>query len=203
MNYIEEAKKVIAAEIQGLQFLSNNLDESFSQIIDLIKDTKNNNGHVIVVGIGKSGIVGEKISATLSSLGIPSFFLHPAEASHGDLGRIAKNDIVIIISNSGDTDEIVFICPKIIEIGIKTILITGNTESKLSKCCDYVLNIGDLKEADEQIKAPTTSTTATLVLGDAIAVVLSKSIGFTRDDFIRFHPGGYLGKQLKDNDQMK
>lgn len=203
MNYIEEGKKVIATEIQGLQFLSNNLDESFSQIIELIQYTKNNGGHVIITGMGKSGIIGEKISATLSSLGIPSFFLHPAEASHGDLGRIAKNDVVIIISNSGNTDEIVFICPKIIEMGIKTILVTGNSESKLSKCCDYVLNIGNLKEVDEHIKAPMTTTTATLVLGDAIAVVLSKLAGFTRDDFIRFHPGGYLGKHVENNEHMK
>lgn len=203
MNYIDEGKKVIAAEIEGLRSLSNNLNESFPQVIELIKKTKGNNGHVIVTGIGKSGIIGEKISSTLSSLGIPSFFLHPAEASHGDLGRIAKNDIVIIISNSGETDEIITICPKITEIGIRTILITGKSESSLSKCCDYVLNIGNLEEADEYHLAPTTSTTATLVLGDALAIVLSKSIEFKHQDFARFHPGGSLGKQLKNNNHIK
>lgn len=198
MNYIDEGKKVIADEIEGLQSLSNNLNKSFSQIVELIKDTKNKNGHVIVMGIGKSGIIGTKISATLSSLGMPSFFLHPSEAAHGDLGRIAKNDIIIIISNSGDTDEILTIYPKFSELGVKTILITGKSESRLSKCCDYVLNIGELTEADENKLAPTTSSTATLVLGDALAVVFSKSIGFKPRDFLKFHPGGSKGKQLND-----
>lgn len=196
MNYIKEGKNVINAEIQGVQYLQENLNDSFSQVIKIIKKTKNNQGHVIITGIGKSGIIGKKISSTMASLGIPSFFLHPSEAVHGDLGQIIKNDLILIISNSGNTIELVNLIPSFKKIGVKTILISGNMNSKLSKTCDYVLNIGNFEEADENHLAPTTSTTATLVLGDALAIVLSKSIGFTPEDFARFHPGGSLGQQL-------
>ncbi len=190
---LEIGKEVISQEIKALKSLLNALDENFNKAIELILNTK---GKVVITGMGKSGIIGKKISATLSSTGTPSFFLHPAEAIHGDLGMISKDDILIAISNSGETPELISIIPIVKRWGNKVIAITNNKNSTLAKEADVHLFLNVEREACPLNLAPTSSSTATLALGDAIAVALLKIRGFTREDFARFHPGGSLGKKL-------
>ncbi len=192
-DWVSLAKEVIQTEIEGLKFVMENLGEEFEEAVRLIAMSK---GRVVVTGVGKSGLVGRKIAATLSSTGTPAFFLHPVEGAHGDLGMIRKEDVVIAISYSGETDELNSILPTLISFGTKIIGLTGNKNSTLAKHCHVVISIKVPKEACPLGLAPTASTTATLAVGDAIAVALVKLKSFSKDDFKKFHPGGELGRRL-------
>jgi arabinose-5-phosphate isomerase len=185
---------VVQTEIEQLERLKNCLDENFEKAVKLLYDCK---GKVVVTGIGKSGIVGKKIAATLASTGTPAFFLHPAEALHGDLGMLSKGDAVIAISNSGQSSEVLAMLPYIKRLGLPLIAITNNPDSELAKRADVVLRLCVEREACPLSLAPTSSTTNTMVLGDALAVVLMKLRGFTERDFGLRHPAGSLGRRLK------
>jgi arabinose-5-phosphate isomerase len=187
------AKKVFATEIESLQHVAGLIDDEFTKVVETILNSK---GKLIVAGIGKSGLIGKKIAATLSSTGTPSFFLHPGEAFHGDLGMVGHNDIVLLISYSGETDEVLKIIPFLKWNKNPIISITGNPNSTIAKHSHYHLNIKITKEACPLALAPTSSTTAALVMGDALAVALMESRKFLEDDFARFHPGGRLGHKL-------
>lgn len=190
---LAKARGVVDVEIQALEDLKNQLDEQFVQAVELIEACK---GRVIITGMGKSGLIGKKIAATLSSTGTPSYFLHPAEGSHGDLGMLMKQDVVIAISNSGETPEILGILPLVKRFGVPLIGMTGKANSTLAQQSDLVLNIAVRQEACPLGLAPTASTTATLALGDTLAVVLLERRGFSEEDFAMFHPAGNLGKRL-------
>lgn len=187
----ELAKEVLDIEANSILRLKDNINGAFEQAINLLYACK---GRVIVTGMGKSGIIGKKIAATLSSTGTPSYFLHPAESTHGDSGIITRDDIIIAISNSGETQELLNLLPLIKRFGVPLVAMTGGTNSTLSKASDVTLDISVEKEACPLNKAPTASTTATLAMGDAIAVCLLEKRGFTEEDFLIFHPGGALGK---------
>ncbi|HWZ14386.1 MAG TPA: KpsF/GutQ family sugar-phosphate isomerase [Mucilaginibacter sp.] len=187
------AKRVFNIEIESLQFVADAIDDEFSKVVEVILNT---NGKVIVIGIGKSGIIGKKIAATLASTGTPSFFLHPGEAFHGDLGMVGANDMVILISYSGETDEVLKLIPFLTWNKNTIIGITGNPNSTVAKNSHYHLNINIKNEACPLALAPTSSTTAALVMGDALAVALMESRQFQQEDFARFHPGGSLGRKL-------
>jgi len=187
------ARRVFQTEIESLQQVAQHLDETFDQAIELILNTK---GKVIVSGIGKSGLIGKKIVATLSSTGTPAYFLHPSEAFHGDLGIISKEDIIILISFSGETDELLKIIPFLKWKQNRLIAITGNPDSALARNADCCLKVKITQEACPLLLAPTSSTTAMLVLGDALAVALMEARNFMQEDFARFHPGGSLGRKL-------
>lgn len=193
---IEVAKEVISKEIEVLENLLDKIDDNFVKAVKLIEDSQ---GRVIVSGVGKSGHIGRKIAASLASTGTPSFFVHADEAAHGDLGMITQEDVVILISYSGGTAETVNVVPHLRKIGAKLIAITGKPESELAENCDVVLDIGVKVEADPLGLAPTSSTTATLVLGDALTVALLVSRGFTKADFAKYHPGGALGRKLAED----
>lgn len=192
-NFKQLAKNVINIEQQAIVDLLQYIDDSFEQACQLMYQCQ---GRVIVIGMGKSGHIGGKIAATLASTGTPAFFVHPGEASHGDLGMITSDDVVLTISNSGETNEVLAIIPVIKRIGAKLVAMTGNTESTLSKLSDTHVCIKVAEEACPLGLAPTSSTTATLVMGDALAVALLNARGFTADDFALSHPGGSLGKRL-------
>ena len=192
-DLIALATSVLEIESRAIKELIGTLDETFAKACRLCLETK---GRVVVTGMGKSGHVGGKIAATLASTGTPSFFMHPAEASHGDLGMITADDLLLAVSYSGKTHEILTILPLVKHIGIKLISITGNSDSILAKSADVCLDVGISEEACPLNLAPTASTTATLVMGDALAVALLKSRGFTEEDFALSHPGGNLGKKL-------
>ena len=187
------AKKVFATEIESLQQVAAAIDDSFTSVIQLILNAA---GKLIVSGVGKSGIIGQKIAATLTSTGTPCFFLHPGEAFHGDMGMVGKGDIIILISYSGETDEVLQLIPFLNWNNNSIISITGNPNSTLAKNSLYHLNIKILSEACPLKLAPTSSTTAALVMGDAIAVALMEARNFQDEDFARFHPGGSLGRKL-------
>ncbi len=187
------AKRVFDIEIESLQFVADSIDDEFSKVVEAILKA---NGKVIVIGIGKSGIIGKKIAATLASTGTPSFFLHPGEAFHGDLGMVGTNDMVILISYSGETDEVLKLIPFLSWNKNTIIGITGNPNSTVAKNSHHHLNINIKNEACPLALAPTSSTTATLVMGDALAVALMESRQFQQEDFARFHPGGSLGRKL-------
>lgn len=187
------AKAVIETEIAALQTLPARLDDAFVSACETILGCR---GRVIVTGMGKSGHIGNKIAATLASTGTPAFFVHPGEASHGDLGMVVPGDVVIAISNSGTSEEILAIMPVIRRMAVKVIALTGNPQSPLAEVADCHINIAVEKEACPLGLAPTSSTTATLVIGDALAVALLEARGFTAEDFARSHPGGRLGKRL-------
>jgi arabinose-5-phosphate isomerase len=187
------ARQVLDIEADALRALSSRLDAGFSDAVGLILACS---GRVVVSGMGKSGHVGGKIAATLASTGTPAFFMHPGEASHGDLGMIAHNDVVLALSNSGESGEIVSIVPLIKRRGAKLIAMTGNPASTLAREADAHLNAAVDKEACPLNLAPTASTTAALALGDALAVALLDARGFSADDFARTHPGGSLGRRL-------
>ncbi len=187
------AKRVFNVEIESLQHVAGLIDDSFTAVVQAIL---NNTGKVIVVGIGKSGLIGKKIAATLSSTGTPSFFLHPGDAFHGDLGIVGANAPVILISYSGETDEVLKIIPFLKWNKNLLISITGNPNSTIAKNSDHHLNIKITREACPLALAPTSSTTAALVMGDALAIALMESRKFQEEDFARFHPGGSLGRKL-------
>jgi arabinose-5-phosphate isomerase len=193
MDYVEEGKKVILQEAEGLSGVAEKLDDDFRKAVDLLHNCK---GRIIVVGMGKSGIIGRKIAATLASIGAPAFFLHPSEAVHGDLGIVTREDVAILLSKSGETDEIKCLLPNLKSLGIPTIGIVGDLESTLGKKCTVKLNISVPKEADPNNLAPTTSTTAMLGMGDALAMVLLKLKQLRPEDFALLHPAGSLGKRL-------
>jgi len=190
---IEQAKKVLRIEADAIARLIDRLDENFDRAVDLIM---NCTGRVVVTGMGKSGHIANKIAATLASTGTPALFLHPAEGIHGDLGMVTKGDLVIALSNSGETDELSRMLPSLKRIGIKIIALTGNLDSTLARNSDVGIYVGVKEEACPLGLAPTASTTATLAMGDALAVVLLNRKGFREEDFACFHPGGSLGKRL-------
>ena len=192
-NLLSSAKEVIRIEGEAIRHLARNLNADFSNACAAILHTK---GRVIVTGIGKSGNIGKKMSATLASTGTPSLFVHPAEANHGDLGMITHNDIVLAISYSGETEEVIRILPYLKEKKISLIAMTGSPTSTLARHSNFHLNISVKKEACPLQLAPTSSTTATLVMGDALAVALMKERNFQPEDFALLHPGGSLGKKL-------
>jgi arabinose-5-phosphate isomerase len=192
-NFKQLALDVIHIEQQAIAELSQYIDQSFEDACQLMFNCK---GRVIVVGMGKSGHIGGKIAATLASTGTPSFFVHPGEASHGDLGMITSDDVVLTLSHSGETGEVLAIVPVIKRIGAKLISMTGKPASTLAKLGDIHLCVAVSQEACPLGLAPTSSTTATLVMGDALAVALLNARGFTADDFALSHPGGSLGKRL-------
>ncbi|MEC8839635.1 MAG: KpsF/GutQ family sugar-phosphate isomerase [Candidatus Neomarinimicrobiota bacterium] len=189
----KSAINLIQAEIAALNSLLKTIDNSFDNVVDLIV---NCSGKIIVIGIGKSGHVGNKMAATFASLGTPAFFLHAGDAVHGDLGMISNEDVCILVSYSGNSTELVEILKSIKRIGSKTISITGKPESTLAKRTDLHLDIGVRAEADPLGLAPTSSSTATLVLGDALAIAVMETRGFKEKDFADRHPGGILGKKL-------
>jgi len=190
---IKRAREVLRIERDAVDRLIGRIDNEFKKVVELIYKTK---GRVIVTGMGKPGFIAQKISATLSSLGTPSLYMHSAEALHGDLGRVTRDDIIIALSNSGETEEVVKLLPVIKRIGAKLVSIVGNTRSTLSKNSDFVLDASVKKEACPMGLAPTASTTAMLAMGDALAVALLDRRGFKEKDFALFHPGGSLGKRL-------
>ena len=192
-DFIGLAKAVISAEVEAIQALSHRLDDEFSKSCEAILACK---GRVIVSGMGKSGHISNKIAATLASTGTPAFFVHPGEALHGDLGMITGEDVVIAISNSGNTEEVITLAGLVKRLGASVIGMSGDKNSPLAKLSDHHLNISVEKEACPMGLAPTSSTTVTLVLGDALAVALLEARGFTAEDFARSHPGGRLGKRL-------
>ncbi|GAB6077124.1 KpsF/GutQ family sugar-phosphate isomerase [Desulfurobacterium crinifex] len=193
LEILKVGKETIIQEAEALKALAEHLDESFVKAVDLLYKTK---GRVVLTGIGKSGLICKKIAATFASTGTPAFFLHPGDAAHGDLGMVRGDDTVIAVSNSGETAELLNIVPIIKSFGIPVIAITNNSESSLARFSDVTLLLHVEKEACPLGLAPTTSTTATLALGDALAVTLMKLKGFKSEDFARFHPGGKLGIRL-------
>jgi arabinose-5-phosphate isomerase len=191
---IELAREVLSVEIDGINAVRERLGDEFERAVAIIMDCPS---RLVITGIGKSGIVGQKIAATLNSTGTPSFFLHPVEAMHGDLGMVTSSDVILAISYSGETGELNGLLANLRDRSVKIIAMTGNPESTLSSCSDVILNVHIPKEACPLGLAPTTSTTATLALGDALAVVLLKRKQFKEEDFRRNHPGGSLGERLK------
>ena len=192
-DFIEIAKEVFEIESEAILELKGQLSEDFNAVVECILKLK---GHCVITGMGKSGHIAEKIAATLASTGTPSFFLHPGEALHGDLGMLTKEDVVIAISNSGESEEILRIIPIIKKREIPLIVMSGNPKSTMAKEGKYFLNVAVKKEACPLQLAPTSSTTATLAMGDAIAVALMKARGFKPENFAMFHPGGSLGRKL-------
>ncbi len=187
------AREVVKIERDALSLLASRIDGNFDKACELILKSK---GRAVLTGLGKPGFIAQKISATLSSTGTPSLFLHPAEALHGDLGRVMKEDVVIALSNSGQTEEVVKLLPLVKKIGAKLIAFTGDAKSPLAKHSDVVLDVSVRKEACSMNLAPTASTTVMLALGDALAVALLNKKGFKSEDFAFYHPGGRLGRQL-------
>lgn len=192
-SHRKHAQEVFAIEAKALSDLSAQLDQQFDRAIDQMLQT---NGRVVITGVGKSGLIGRKIAATLASTGTPSMFMHPVEAFHGDLGMLRKEDIIVGISYSGETEELLKLIPFIKKQKIKLIGISGNPKSTLANHSDFHLNVKVHKEACPLELAPTSSTTATLAMGDAIAVALMKARKFKSEDFAQFHPGGSLGRKL-------
>jgi arabinose-5-phosphate isomerase len=190
---IAEARRVLQVEAAAILGLVEHLDQTFIDVVELVNAAA---GRVVTMGLGKSGIICKKVSATLASTGTPSFFLHPAEAIHGDLGMIVAGDIVLAISNSGETEELVRLLPSIKRLGAELVAITGNPQSTLAKGADYHLSAAISEEACPLGLAPTASTTATLALGDALAMALLLRKGFREEDFAFLHPGGKLGKRF-------
>lgn len=193
MKKFEQALNTIHMEMKAIDDMSKRLTLSFDDAIEIILQAQ---GRVVVVGMGKSGIVGQKIVATLASTGQPAFFVHPGEAYHGDLGMIQSDDVALLISNSGETEEILRLFPFLKYQNNKIIALTGKLDSSLAKNADVVLDVGVDREACNNNLAPTSSTTCTMVMGDAIAVALSFERKFQPEDFARFHPGGSLGRKL-------
>jgi arabinose-5-phosphate isomerase len=191
---LETARKVLEIEARTLSELVDRLDQGFVRAVEILKACQ---GRVVVTGMGKSGIVGQKISATLSSTGTPSFFLHPAEALHGDLGRLVRNDVVVALSYSGETEELLRLLDTVKRLAIPLITLTGNLASTLAQSSDVVIDVGIHREACPLGLAPTASTTAMLAMGDALAMALLEQRGFGEEDYAALHPGGGLGVRLK------
>ncbi len=190
---LERARRIFEIEAEAVRQLCGRLNEDFVRAVNLILECR---GKVIVTGIGKSGLVSQKIASTFACSGTPAFFLHPAEGLHGDIGMIARNDIVIAVSNSGETEELLKILPTIKRFGLSLIALTGNRASELARNADVVLDIGVSQEACPLGLVPTASTTATMAMGDALAITVLERRGFREDDFALLHPGGSLGKKL-------
>lgn len=193
MNHLSSANEALNLYAQAIQRLNTNLSDNFDQAIEMILHC---DGRVVVAGIGKSGLVGKKMVATFASTGTPSFFLHPTEAFHGDLGMLKPIDVVILISYSGETDDVNKLIPSLKNFGNKIIAMTGNPNSTLGKYADITLDISIEREACPNNLAPTTSSLITMALGDALAIALIKARDFKAEDFARFHPGGSLGRKL-------
>jgi arabinose-5-phosphate isomerase len=190
---LQRAKEVLKIEAGGIVALADRLDESFIRAVEMLHECR---GKVVVTGLGKSGLICRKIAATFSSLGTPSFFLHAGDANHGDMGMVKEGDVVLAISNSGETEEILTLIPILKRIGVRLIAMTGKRDSSLSRAADLVLDAGVLEEACPLGLSPTASTTAALALGDALAVILLERKGFKEEDFALRHPGGTLGRKL-------
>ena len=190
---ISVAKEVLKIEADAVSALINKVDDQFDQAVEAIRNCK---GRVIVTGMGKSGLISQKIASTLSSTGTPSLFIHPGEASHGDLGMVTKEDIILAISNSGETYELIQIIPAFKRMGLTIIAMIGRQNSTLTKLVDIYIDTSVEQEADTLELAPTASTTATLAMGDALAIALLENRGFKAEDFALLHPGGTLGKRL-------
>lgn len=191
-SIIETARKVLDIESQAIAELGNRIDDQFVNVVHHLNQCK----HLVVTGVGKSGLIGKKISSTFSSIGLPSLFLHASEASHGDLGMISEGDTVIAISNSGETDEVVKLLPIFNRIKCTLVGMTGNMQSSLAKRSDYVLDVSVKVEACSKDLVPTASTTATLAMGDALAMAFMELRGVQEEDFALNHPGGSLGRKL-------
>ncbi len=189
---LSRAKEILIKESEAIREVADQLDHTFNRAVDLILNGK---GKVVTTGIGKSGLIAQKIASTFSSTGTPSFFLHPAEALHGDLGMVENEDILLAISNSGEAPEVVRIASSLKRVGVKTIIITAKPESSLGQLGNIILKV-DVPEACTFGFIPTSSTTATLALGDALAITVLEKRGFTPEDFAMLHPGGALGKRL-------
>lgn len=192
-TFLASARRVIDIEQRAISALSARLDETFARACELLYQCK---GKVVVSGMGKSGHIGNKIAATLASTGTPAFFMHPGEANHGDLGMLGEDDVLLAISNSGETNELINLLPVVKRINVPVIAMTNSTSSTLGQHADVVVNISVEQEACSLGLAPTSSTTATLVMGDALAIALLDARGFTSDDFALSHPGGSLGRKL-------
>ena len=193
IDFQKVALETLSIEQHALEVLASQIDERFNQACEIILQCK---GRVVITGMGKSGHIGRKMAATFASTGTPSFFMHPGEAGHGDLGMLVKGDVLIAISYSGKSDEIMMLMPLIKHVGVPLITISGHDQGPMPQNADVALTLGDIQEACPLGLAPTSSTTATLVLGDALAVALLEARGFTSDDFARSHPAGALGKRL-------
>lgn len=197
------AREIIRLEAVALWKLSNRLGDSFSKAVSLIhRTTTETNGSVIVTGMGKAGIIGKKIAATLASTGTRSHFMHPAEAFHGDLGRVGPEDVVLMLTQSGETGEVTQLLPSVKTLGAALVAITAQASSTVGQAADHVIELGELEEACSLGLAPSTSTTAMVAVGDALALVLSKMLGFGAEDFAKFHPGGSLGRKLSSVDEV-
>lgn len=199
LNPLDYARQIIQIESQALATLAQRLDDRFAQACKLLHACQ---GSVIVTGIGKAGLVGMKLAATLASTGTRSHFLHPAEAVHGDLGRIHRDDVLLVLSQSGETEEVVRLLPSLADFGVTLIAMTAQRGSTLGRAAHVTIELGPLQEACALGLAPSTSTTAMLALGDALALVTSRMRNFRREDFARFHPGGSLGRQLSKVDEF-
>lgn len=196
MDYIEKAKRVFDTEVQEIQALGRRLDSSFSRAVELILDCVRNKGKIVVLGVGKSGHIGEKIAATLTSTGSPAVVLNSLNALHGDLGVVADGDVILALSNSGETEELLNVLPALSRFDVKIIAMCGNPKSTLAQNSNVHLDVRVEQEACPLNLAPTSSTTVMLVLGDALAMVLLDARGFQKEDFARYHPGGRLGRAL-------
>ena len=196
MNYLERARRVLNIESEEIQKLSERLDATFEQAVKLLHETLEQRGKIIVLGVGKSGHIGEKIAATLTSTGATAVVLNPLNAIHGDLGVIADGDVFLLLSYSGETEELLNLLPSLARFDARRIAMTGNLNSSLAQASDLVLDVTVSQEACPHNLAPTSSSTAMLALGDALAMVLLEARGFTRENFARFHPGGRLGRSL-------
>ncbi|MDD3119562.1 MAG: KpsF/GutQ family sugar-phosphate isomerase [Victivallales bacterium] len=195
-DIIAKAQEVFDIEIEGLKTLRDNINGQFEDLVNKCVETLDNGGKVVLTGIGKSGYIGKKISATLSSVGTPSVFMHPVEALHGDLGMMQHNDILIALSYSGETDELISVLNPAKRLGIPLVAITGDAASRLAQLSDLCVEMKVPREACPFNLAPTTTTTALLALGDALALVLLQVRGFTREDYGRLHPGGAIGRAV-------
>jgi arabinose-5-phosphate isomerase len=193
MDLIEQAKLVLDIEAKAIMNLKNSVDDNFKYVVELLSQTK---GRVFFSGIGKSGLIARKIAATMSSTGTPALFVHPTECFHGDVGIISKEDVGVLLSNSGETDELIQVIPVFKRLGVKLIAITSNKNSILAKRSDYLIALAIEKEACPMGIVPTASTTAMLALGDAICVSLLIKKGFNKEDFAKLHPGGTIGRNL-------
>ncbi|MGD0338439.1 MAG: KpsF/GutQ family sugar-phosphate isomerase [Bacteroidota bacterium] len=193
LSIVEKGKEVVRIELCAIASLEDRINEQFEHAVKMIGSST---GHVIVTGMGKSGLIARKIVATMNSTGTPAIFVHPTDAIHGDLGIVSKDDVVIMISKSGETEELYQLIPLFKRIGTRLIAMVGNPNSRLGRNAEIVLDISVKEEACPHNLAPTSSTTATLVMGDALAVALLEQRNFTKEDFAMFHPGGNLGKRL-------
>ena len=196
MDYLERARRVFETEISEVSAVAARLDDRFIKAVDLVKAAVERRNKVVVLGVGKSGHIGDKIAATLTSTGSTAVVLNSLNALHGDLGIVAEGDVVLAISSSGETQELLSILPAIVRLGLPVIAMTGNASSTLAKSAAVVLDVSVTQEACPLNLAPTSSTTAMLVLGDALAMVLLEARGFQKEDFAKFHPGGSLGRSL-------